>query len=161
MTKVERVKKLMEKYGLSIEDLQDVDDEETDTEPKAEEVKTDEVEGPQETEKEVETKAEEPKVEGTTEEVKAENVETHVNDIYKTQFEELNKKYDELKSLVEAQAMKTDKAYEILDAQGKKPSEEEYPYEQKLGTSDIRPNLNNSSADDMQFADALSHKKIR
>lgn len=160
MTKVEKVKKLMEKYGLSIEDLQDVDDEETDTEPKAEEVKTNEVEGTQETEKEVETKAEEEKVEGTTEEVKAVE-ETHTNDIYKTQFEELNKKYDELKSLVEAQAMKTDKAYEILDAQGKKPSEEEYPYEQKLGTSDIRPNLNNSSADDMQFANALSHKKIR
>ncbi len=157
MTKVEKVKKMMEKYGLSIEDLQDVDDEETDTEPKTEEVKTDEVEGTKETEKEVETKAEEPKVEGTTEEVKAENA----NDIYKTQFEELNKKYDELKSLVEAQAMKTDKAYEILDAQGKKPNEEEYPYEQKLGTSDIRPNLNNSSADDMQFANALSHKKIR
>lgn len=158
MTKVEKVKKLMEKYGLSLSDLEDVDDEEVKpTEPK-EEVETEKVEEPKETEKPVETEIkEEPKVENeTTEESKVET-----NDIYKTQFEELNKQIENLKMLVEAQSAKTDKAYEMLDAQGKKPDEEEYEYAQKLGSSDIRPTLNSEEKGGEEFANALQSKKSR
>lgn len=161
MTKVEKVKKLMEKYGLSLSDLEDVEDEEIKpTEPKEEieEVKTEKVEEQKEIEKPVETEIkEEPKVENeTTEEVKSET-----NDIYKSKFEELNKEIASLKMLVEAQSAKTDKAYEMLDAQGKTPSEEEYEYTQKLGSSDIQPNFNSSEKDGNEFANALQSKKNR
>ena len=159
MTKVEKVKKLMEKYGITLNDLEDVDDEEeTKTEPK-EEVKTEKVEEPKETEKPVETK-EEVKVEeikpvdnGTTEEEKA--------DPYKVQFEDLTKKFEDLKALVEAQAAKTDKAYEILDAQGKKPEEEDYEYAKKLGYQDIQPNIAENDKDGQDYASALESKKVR
>lgn len=158
MTKVEKVKKLMEKYGLKLSDLEDVEDEEeTKTEPKNnEEVKADKVEEPKETEKPTETETK-PVENGTT--VKAED--PVVNDPYKTQFEEFNKQLADLKALVEAQAQKTNKAYEMLDAQGKKPSEEEYEYQQKLGSSDIRPTFNDEEKSGEEFANALQNKKIR
>lgn len=163
MTKVEKVKKLMEKYGLSLEDLEDVvDDEETKTEPKTEtgNVEPTKVEEPKETEKVEKTEpVEEPKVEnGTTEEPK---VEPDINVVYKTQFDELNKKFEELKALVDAQTIKTDKAYEILDAQGKKVEEDDYEFAQKLGSCDIRPTLNNVDKGNEEFANALQSKKIR
>ena len=163
MTKVEKVKKLMEKYGLKLSDLEDVEDEEeTKTEPKnEEEVKVDKVEEPKETEKptETETETKEPVENGTTEESKAED--PVVNDPYKTQFEEFNKQLADLKALVEAQAAKTNKAYEMLDAQGKAPSEEDYEYAQKLGSSDIRPTFNDEEKGGEEFANALQNKKIR
>lgn len=157
MTKVEKVKKLMEKYGITLNDLEDVDDEEEvkPTEPK-EEVKTEKVEEPKETEKEVVTEQpkEEVKVDnGTTEEEKV--------DPYKVQFEDLNKKYEDLKALIEAQAMKTNKAYEMLDAQGKKPEEDEYEYAKKLGYQDIQPNIAESDKDGEDYANALQTKKVR
>lgn len=161
MTKVEKVKKLMEKYGITLNDLEDVDDEEeTKTEPKKEEAKADKVEEPK-ADKVEEPKAvaepikeeEKPVDNGTTEEVKA--------DPYKVQFEDLNKKYEDLKALVEAQAAKTDKAYEILDAQGKKPVEEDYELAKKLGYQDIQPNIAESDKDGADYASALESKKIR
>ncbi len=171
MTKVEKVKKLMEKYGLTIDDLEDVDDEEeTKTEPK-EEVKTDKVEEPKETEKKVDTEQtkEEVKVEENPTETKVEETKPVDNgtteeekvDPYKVQFEDLNKKYEDLKALVEAQAMKTDKAYEILDAQGKKPEEDEYEFARKLGYQDIQPNIAENDKGGEEFANALQSKKVR
>ena len=158
MTKVEKVKKLMEKYGITLNDLEDVDDEEEvkPTEPTKEEVKTEKVEESKETEKEVVTEQpkEEVKVEsGTTEEEKV--------DPYKVQFEDLNKKYEDLKALIEAQAMKTNKAYEMLDAQGRKPEEDEYEYAKKLGYQDIQPNIAESDKDGEDYANALQTKKVR
>ena len=162
MTKVEKVKKLMEKYGITLNDLEDVDDEEEvkPTEPN-EEVKINKVEEPKETEKKVDTeqakediKVEEKPVDnGTTEEEKV--------DPYKVQFEDLNKKYEDLKALIEAQAMKTDKAYEMLDAQGKKPEEDEYEFAKKLGYKDIQPNIAENDKGGEEFANALQTKKIR
>lgn len=165
MTKVEKVKKLMEKYGLKLSDLEDVEDEEEKekpTEPK-EEVKVDKVEEPKETEKPTETETEnkveetkEPVENGTTEESKS-------NDIYKTQFEEFNKQLADLKALVEAQAAKTDKAYEMLDAQGKAPSEEDNDFEiaKKLGYRDIQPNIADEDKSGEEFAKTFQTKKIR
>lgn len=166
MTKVEKVKKLMEKYGLKLSDLEDVEDEEeTKTEPKnEEEVKVDKVEEPKETEKPTETETEnkEPVENGTTEESKAED--PVVNDHYKTQFEEFNKQLADLKALVEAQAAKTNKAYEMLDAQGKAPSEEEdndFEFAKKLGYRDIQPNIADEDKSGEEFGKAFQTKKIR
>ena len=163
MTKVEKVKKLMEKYGITLNDLEDVDDDEEvkPTKPTKEEVKTNKVEEPKETEKKVDTeqtkediKVEEKPVDnGTTKEEKV--------DPYKVQFEDLNKKYEDLKALVEAQAMKTDKAYEMLDAQGKKPEEDEYEFAKKLGYKDIQPNIAENDKGGEEFANALQTKKFR
>ena len=172
MTKVEKVKKLMEKYGLKLSDLEDVEDEEEvkPTEPKnEEEVKVDKVEETKETEKPTETETEnkveetkEPVENGTTEESKAED--PVVNDPYKTQFEEFNKQLADLKALVEAQAAKTNKAYEMLDAQGKAPSEEEdndFEFAKKLGYRDIQPNIADEDKSGEEFAKAFQTKKIR
>ena len=164
MTKVEKVKKLMEKYGITLNDLEDVDDEEETkveepkkeevkpTEPKKEEVKADKVEEPKAVAEPIKEEVK-PVDNGTTEEVKT--------DPYKVQFEDLNKKYEDLKALVEAQAAKTDKAYEILDAQGKKPVEEDYELAKKLGYQDIQPNIAENDKDGQDYASALESKKIR
>ena len=160
MTKVEKVKKLMERYGLKLSDLEDVEDEEeTKTEPKNnEEVKVDKVEEPKETEKPTETETK-PVENGTT--VKAED--PVVNDPYKTQFEEFNKQLADLKALVEAQAQKTNKAYEMLDAQGQIPKEDDNDFElaKKLGYRDIQPNIADNDKSGEEFANAFQTKKIR
>lgn len=155
-----RLEKKLAKWGIDkkevVEDfLKDFDTEEEVEEPekKAED---------KEVEKEIDNEiVEEPKekVENeTTEPVVKENAQ---DNLYKTQIDDLNKKFDDLKALLESQVAKTNKAYEILDAQGKKPSEEEYEYTQKLGTSDIKPNFNKKENDGDEFANALQHKKYR
>ena len=91
--------------------------------------------------------------------VKDTNVEVS---LYKTQIDDLNKKFDELKALLDAQVAKTNKAYEILDAQGKTPEgEDDGFYAKQLGSSDIRPNFNNPSTADNDIANLLQHKKNR
>lgn len=80
--------------------------------------------------------------------------------LYKTQIDDLNKKFDELKALLDAQVAKTNKAYEILDAQGKTPDDKDDGfYAKQLGSSDIRPNFNNPSTSDNDMANLLQHKK--
>lgn len=168
MTKVEKVKKLMEKYGLKLSDLEDVEDdvEETKTEPKQEEPKATE-----------EPKKEEPKVEGEEPKKELEEPKVQENpvengateqkeepiDPYKVQFEDLNKKYEDLKALVEAQAMKVDKSYEILDAQGKMPKDDDNDFElaKKLGYRDIQPNIADKDKSSDELASAFQTKKIR
>ena len=91
--------------------------------------------------------------------VKDTNVEVS---LYKTQIDDLNKKFDELKALLDAQVAKTNKAYEILDAQGKTPDDKDDGfYAKQLGSSDIRPNFNNPSTTDNDMANLLQHKKNR
>lgn len=91
--------------------------------------------------------------------VKDTNVEVS---LYKTQIDDLNKKFDELKALLDAQVAKTNKAYEILDAQGKTPDDQDDGfYAKQLGSSDIRPNFNNPSTSDNDMANLLQHKKNR
>lgn len=91
--------------------------------------------------------------------VKDTNVEVS---LYKTQIDDLNKKFDELKALLDAQVAKTNKAYEILDAQGKIPDDKDDGfYAKQLGSSDIRPNFNNPSTADNDMANLLQHKKNR
>lgn len=91
--------------------------------------------------------------------VKDTNVEVS---LYKTQIDDLNKKFDELKALLDAQVAKTNKAYEILDAQGKTPDDKDDGfYAKQLGSSDIRPNFNNPSTSDNDMANLLQHKKNR
>lgn len=91
--------------------------------------------------------------------VKDTNVEVS---LYKTQIDDLNKKFDELKALLDAQVAKTNKAYEILDAQGKTPDDKDDGfYAKQLGSSDIRPNFNNPSTSDNDIANRLQHKKNR
>lgn len=91
--------------------------------------------------------------------VKDTNIEVS---LYKTQIDDLNKKFDELKALLDAQVVKTNKAYEILDAQGKIPEgEDDGIYAKQLGSSDIRPNFNNPSTSDNDIANRLQHKKNR
>lgn len=91
--------------------------------------------------------------------VKDTNVEVS---LYKTQIDDLNKKFDELKALLDAQVAKTNKAYEILDAQGKTPDDKDDGfYAKQLGSSDIRPNFNNPSTADNDIANLLQHKKNR
>lgn len=91
--------------------------------------------------------------------VKDTNVEVS---LYKTQIDDLNKKFDELKALLDAQVAKTNKAYEILDAQGKTPDDKDDGfYAKQLGSSDIRPNFNNPSSSDNDMANLLQHKKNR
>lgn len=91
--------------------------------------------------------------------VKDTNVEVS---LYKTQIDDLNKKFDELKALLDAQVAKTNKAYEILDAQGKTPDDKDDDfYAKQLGSSDIRPNFNNPSTSDNDMANLLQHKKNR
>lgn len=158
MTKVEKIKKLMEKYGLSLKDLEDVDDEEEleeEKEPKTEEVKaekepevTKEVEDPKETEKIV-----------AKEEIKAETEPK--NDNYGELFESLKQEIASLKETIVEQRAKTDKAYEILAAQGEKVEEDPYAYEQKLGSCDIKPNFANSQEGQDTLVKQLSNKKIR
>lgn len=57
--------------------------------------------------------------------------------------------------------MKTDKAYEILDAQGKKPEEDEYEFAKKLGYKDIQPNIAENDKGGEEFANAFQTKKVR
>ena len=91
--------------------------------------------------------------------VKDTNVEVS---LYKTQIDDLNKKFDELKALLDAQVAKTNKAYEILDAQGKTPDDKDDGfYAKQLGSSDIRPNINNPSTPDNDIANLLQQKKNR
>lgn len=156
MTKLEKVKKLIEKYGLSIDDLLELDDEKKEEEIKEEpkttetETETTKVEEPKETEKVVEKK----------EEVEKEDVEKKT-DNFSAIIETLRAEIESLKETVANQNVKTDKAYEILAAQGEKVEEDPYKYEQKLGSCDIKPNFANSEEGADTFAKQLSSKKIR
>lgn len=154
MTKVEKIKKLMEKYGLSLKDLEDIDDENEDIE--------EENEVKEETKEEVKV---EPKTEETTEVVnKAEDkvdTEPKNDNNYSELFESLKNEIASLKETIVEQRAKTDKAYEILAAQGEKVEEDPYAYEQKLGSCDIKPNFANSQEGQDTFAKQLSSKKTR
>lgn len=150
MTKVEKVKKLMEKYGLSLKDLEDVEDDE--------EVK------PEEPLKEVETKPEDAKVEEIPEGV----VETKKEDVslkedydikalleaFKTQSEEIKV----LKETLSAQSAKVDKSYEMLSALGEEVEEPEelgLEYQNKFG-GNYKPNFEGATSDQNEFARRLN-----
>ncbi len=151
MTKVEKIKKLMEKYGLSLKDLEDIEDENEDIEEEAE-VK-------EETKEEVKA---EPKAEEEVKEAEDKvDTEPKNDNNYSELFESLKNEIASLKETIVEQRAKTDKAYEILAAQGEKVEEDPYAYEQKLGSCDIKPNFANSQEGQDTFAKQLSSKKTR
>lgn len=145
MTKVEKVKKLMEKYGLSLKDLEDVEDDE--------EVK------PEEPLKEVETKPEETP-EGVVE-TKKEDVSLKEDydikallEAFKTQSEEIKV----LKETLSAQSAKVDKSYEMLSALGEEVEEPEelgIEYQNKFG-GNYKPNFEGATSDQNEFARRLN-----
>ena len=159
MTKVEKVKKLMERYNVSLDDLRDVDDEET---VKVEEPKKDETvedKKPEEPLKEVETKPEE--VKGEVETPK-EDVSLKEDYDIKSLLEAFKQQSEEIKVLKEtlsAQSVKTDKAYEMLSALGeevsKEPEELGLEYQNKFG-GNYKPNFEGATSEQNEFAKRLN-----
>lgn len=162
-----KLEKKLAKWGIDKQEvvndfLNELDNEEEEktteenVEPQNEPVEEKQVEVSNDTEKKEAVVANETSVEPV---VKDTNIEVS---LYKTQIDDLNKKFDELKALLDAQVAKTNKAYEILDAQGKTPEDEDDSiYVKQLGSSDIRPNFNNPSTSDNDIANRLQHKKNR
>ena len=162
-----KLEKKLAKWGIDKQEvvndfLNELDNEEEEktteenVEPQNEPVEENQVEVSNDTEKKEAVVANETSVEPV---VKDTNIEVS---LYKTQIDDLNKKFDELKALLDAQVAKTNKAYEILDAQGKTPEDEDDSiYAKQLGSSDIRPNFNNPSTSDNDIANRLQHKKNR
>ena len=163
-----KLEKKLAKWGIDKQEvvndfLNELDNEEEEektteenVEPQNEPVEEKQVEVSNDTEKKEAVVANETPVEPV---VKDTNAEVS---LYKTQIDDLNKKFDELKALLDAQVAKTNKAYEILDAQGKTPEDEDDSiYAKQLGSSDIRPNFNNPSTSDNDMANLLQHKKNR
>ena len=164
-----KLEKKLAKWGIDKQEvvndfLNELDNEEEEeektteenVEPQNEPVEEKQVEVSNDTEKKEAVVANETSVEPV---VKDTNIEVS---LYKTQIDDLNKKFDELKALLDAQVAKTNKAYEILDAQGKTPEDEDDSiYAKQLGSSDIRPNFNNPSTSDNDIANRLQHKKNR
>ena len=164
-----KLEKKLAKWGIDKQEvvndfLNELDNEEEEEEKTTEEnvepqkkpVEEKQVEVSNDTEKKEAVVANETSVEPV---VKDTNIEVS---LYKTQIDDLNKKFDELKALLDAQVAKTNKAYEILDAQGKTPEDEDDSiYAKQLGSSDIRPNFNNPSTSDNDIANRLQHKKNR
>lgn len=158
MTKVEKVKKLMERYGLSLDDLKDVEDDEEkeeNTDPKVETKPEDtKVEETKETEKvpegDVETKKEDANVEETTFDIKA------LLESFKQQSEEIKT----LKETLSAQSAKVDKSYEMLSALGEKVDGEEdeelgLEFQKKFG-GNYSNNMNDAGKDQNEFAKLLN-----
>ena len=163
-----KLEKKLAKWGIDKQEvvndfLNELDNEEEEektteenVEPQKEPVEEKQVEVSNDTEKKEAVVANETSVEPV---VKDTNIEVS---LYKTQIDDLNKKFDELKTLLDAQVAKTNKAYEILDAQGKtQEGEDDSIYAKQLGSSDIRPNFNNPSTSDNDIANLLQHKKNR
>ena len=164
-----KLEKKLAKWGIDKQEvvndfLNELDNEEEEeektteenVEPQNEPVEEKQVEVSNDTEKKEAVVANETSVEPV---VKDTNAEVS---LYKTQIDDLNKKFDELKALLDAQVAKTNKAYEILDAQGKTPDDKDDGfYAKQLGSSDIRPNFNNPSTSDNDIANLLQHKKNR
>ena len=163
-----KLEKKLAKWGIDKQEvvndfLNELDNEEEEektteenVEPQKKPVEEKQVEVSNDTEKKEAVVANETSVEPV---VKDTNIEVS---LYKTQIDDLNKKFDELKALLDAQVAKTNKAYEILDAQGKTPeAEDDSIYANQSGSSDIRPNFNNPSTSDNDIANRLQHKKNR
>lgn len=151
MTKLEKVKKLMAKYGLTTDDLLELEEDEV---VEAKEEKTEEL-------------TEEPKKEEEKSEVKEEPKEEKVEEIkeeepkatnYDELITDLRKENASLRETMTAQSSKLDKVYEILAAQGQVEEKvEESEYAKKLGgtcESNFAKPVESSS-----YADLLNGKK--
>lgn len=154
MNKEKLIKKLM-KLGFNEEKANEYanelekEDEEGVSETK-EEIETTKVEEPKETEKVVEEIKEEPK-----EEVKLEEPKKETN--YDALIQELREEISGLKETLSSQSAKTDKAYEILAAQGEKVEEDEFAYTPKfLGSNEILPRYEGKEQSQNEFAKKLN-----
>ena len=150
MTKLEKVKKLMAKYGLTTDDLLELEEDEV-AEPKEEKVEELTEEPKKEEKSEVKEEPKEEKVEEIKEEEpKATNYDELIAD--------LRKENASLRETMTAQSSKLDKVYEILAAQGQvEEKSEESEYAKKLGgtcESNFAKPVENSS-----YADLLNGKK--
>lgn len=149
MTKLEKVKKLMAKYGLTTDDLLELEEDEV-AEPKEEKVEELTEEPKKEEKSEVKEEPKEEKVEEIKEEPKATNYDELIAD--------LRKENASLRETMTAQSSKLDKVYEILAAQGQvEEKSEESEYAKKLGgtcESNFAKPVENSS-----YADLLNGKK--
>lgn len=150
MTKLEKVKKLMAKYGLTTDDLLELEEDEV-AEPKEEKVEELTEEPKKEEKSEVKEESKEEKVEEIKEEEpKATNYDELIAD--------LRKENASLRETMTAQSSKLDKVYEILAAQGQvEEKSEESEYAKKLGgtcESNFAKPVENSS-----YADLLNGKK--
>ena len=150
MTKLEKVKKLMAKYGLTTDDLLELEEDEV-VEPKEEKVEELTEEPKKEEKSEVKEEPKEEKVEELTEEEpKATNYDELIAD--------LRKENASLREAMTAQSSKLDKVYEILAAQGQvEEKSEESEYAKKLGgtcESNFAKSVESSS-----YADLLNGKK--
>lgn len=149
MTKLEKVKKLMAKYGLTTDDLLELEEDEV-AEPKEEKVEELTEEPKKEEKSEVKEESKEEKVEEIKEEPKPTNYDELIAD--------LRKENASLRETMTAQSSKLDKVYEILAAQGQvEEKSEESEYAKKLGgtcESNFAKPVENSS-----YADLLNGKK--
>lgn len=149
MTKLEKVKKLMAKYGLTTDDLLELEEDEV-AEPKEEKVEELTEEPKKEEKSEVKEESKEEKVEEIKEEPKQTNYDELIAD--------LRKENASLRETMTAQSSKLDKVYEILAAQGQvEEKSEESEYAKKLGgtcESNFAKPVENSS-----YADLLNGKK--
>lgn len=149
MTKLEKVKKLMAKYGLTTDDLLELEEDEV-AEPKEEKVEELTEEPKKEEKSEVKEEPKEEKVEEIKEEPKPTNYDELIAD--------LRKENASLRETMTAQSSKLDKVYEILAAQGQvEEKSEESEYAKKLGgtcESNFAKPVESSS-----YADLLNGKK--
>lgn len=149
MTKLEKVKKLMAKYGLTTDDLLELEEDEV-AEPKEEKVEELTEEPKKEEKSEVKEESKEEKVEEIKEEPKPTNYDELIAD--------LRKENASLRETMTAQSSKLDKVYEILAAQGQvEEKSEESEYAKKLGgtcESNFAKPVESSS-----YADLLNGKK--
>ena len=153
MTKLEKVKKLMAKYGLTTDDLLELEEDEA-VEPKEEKVEELTEEPKKEEKSEVKEEVKEEPKEEKVEEIKEEPKQTNYDEL----IADLRKENASLRETMTAQSSKLDKVYEILAAQGQvEEKSEESEYAKKLGgtcESNFAKPVESSS-----YADLLNGKK--